>query len=453
LKNGLNTAAEKLVVRALHALEHHPKHVTALIAALLLGGGGGAFAVASFGPDASALPVSEITEPVQPLPLAAQVDALDVHSFRLFRSEVTRANDTADTLLARLGINDAQAAAFLRTQPAFRTQVLGRGGRSVSAEATDLHALAKLVVRWVASDDGNFQRLVVEKDAQGQFTARIEVAPLTASTRLGGGTIRSSLFAAVDDSRLPDDVAVQMADIFSSDIDFNRGLRVGDRFSVVYESLEADGEPVRTGRVLSAEFVNNGRTHNAVWFQQPGKKGAYFTLDGKSLQGAYLASPMEFSRVTSGFANRFHPILKQWRAHLGVDYGAPTGTPVRTIGDGIVKFAGVQNGFGNVVMVDHGRNEMTVYAHLSRFDVRQGQSVAQGQRIGAVGATGWATGPHLHFEFRVNGVHQDPLVMARRHETQELAANLRPDFDKLARAMRLQLQASAPVTSAVASAR
>ena len=125
---------------------------------------------------------------------------------------------------------------------------------------------------------------------------------------------------------------------------------------------------------------------------------------------------MEFSRVTSGFAMRFHPILHQWKAHLGVDYGGAIGTPVRTVGDGVVEFAGEQNGFGNVVIVKHNNTDETLYAHLSRIDVRPGQSVDQGQRIGAVGATGWATGPHLHFEFRVNGVHQDPVQIARRSD-------------------------------------
>jgi murein DD-endopeptidase MepM/ murein hydrolase activator NlpD len=202
---------------------------------------------------------------------------------------------------------------------------------------------------------------------------------------------------------------------------------------------------MRTGRVLSVEFVNNGKPHNAMWFQEPGKKGAYYSLDGKRLETAYLASPMQFSRVTSGFAMRFHPILQAWRAHLGVDYGAPTGTPVRTVGDGVVEFAGAQGGFGNVVFVRHNGNDTTVYAHLSRIDVRKGQSVTQGQRLGAVGATGWATGPHLHFEFRVNGRHQDPLIAARRTEGLPLAAEARPAFNRLAAATRLKLDAAASV--------
>jgi murein DD-endopeptidase MepM/ murein hydrolase activator NlpD len=180
-----------------------------------------------------------------------------------------------------------------------------------------------------------------------------------------------------------------------------------------------------------------------MWFQQPGSKGAYFTLDGKSLASAYLPSPMEFSRITSSFKMRLHPILNQWRAHNGVDYGAPTGTPVRTVGDGVVNFAGVQNGYGNVVIIRHNGADATVYAHLSRVDVRPGQAVSQGQRIGAVGATGWATGPHLHFEFRVNGLFRDPLEVARRTQGVTLSASAKPAFEKMANAMRAQLDAAA----------
>ena len=155
---------------------------------------------------------------------------------------------------------------------------------------------------------------------------------------------------------------------------------------------------------------------------------------------------MEFSRVTSGFAMRFHPILQEWKAHLGVDYGAPTGTSVRTVGDGTVEFAGVQNGFGNVVIVKHGNGTETVYAHLSRINVRPGEKIEQGQNIGAVGATGWATGPHLHFEFRVNGIHRDPLLAARESGSEPVSATARPAFDHLSHMMRNQLAAASSVT-------
>jgi murein DD-endopeptidase MepM/ murein hydrolase activator NlpD len=250
---------------------------------------------------------------------------------------------------------------------------------------------------------------------------------------------------------LPDSIGVQLAEIFSGDIDFHRALRKGDRFSLVYEALEGDGEPLRVGRVLSAEFVNAGKTYQAMWFKEPGaSKGGYYTLDGNSLRRAFLASPMEFSRVTSGFKMRFHPILQTWRAHLGVDYAAPTGTPVRTVGDGVVDFAGVQNGFGNVVFVKHNNGQVTVYAHLSRIAVRQGQRVSQGDNIGAVGATGWATGPHLHFEFRQNGRHQDPLTMARQSESVPVTASAKPAFNQLAQSNRLQLVAAASMRPGMA---
>ncbi|MGL6112721.1 MAG: M23 family metallopeptidase, partial [Rubrivivax sp.] len=256
-------------------------------------------------------------------------------------------------------------------------------------------------------------------------------------------TIRSTLFAATDDARIPDAVAVQIAEIFAADIDFHRELRKGDSFNVVYETLTADGEPVTwvasTGRVLSAEFVNNGQAHHALWFTDGAGRGAYFGFDGQSKRRTFLASPMEFSRVTSGFAMRFHPLLQQLRAHRGVDYGAPAGTPVRSVGDGVVEFSGWQNGYGNVVQVRHGNERSTLYAHLSRIDVRKGQGVEQGQRLGAVGATGWATGPHLHFEFHVNGQHVDPLHAAQASAPLTIDSHGKAQFAELSRSAKLQL--------------
>ena len=212
-------------------------------------------------------------------------------------------------------------------------------------------------------------------------------------------------------------MATQIAEIFATDIDFRRELKKGATFSVVYEALTADGEPITwgpsAGRVLAAEFVNKGQTFSAMWFKDGDGKGAYFGLDGQSKQRSFLASPLEFSRVTSGFAMRMHPILNTWKQHNGVDYGAPTGTPVRTIGDGVVEFAGWQNGYGNVIHIKHGNERSTVYAHLSRIDVAKGAKVEQGETIGAVGQTGWATGPHLHFEVKIDGVQQDPLLVAQ----------------------------------------
>jgi len=386
------------------------------------------------------------------LPLQQQAEALDAHRFSLFTNEAVRSSDTAESLLARLGVNDAAAAAFLRQDPLARSLVLGAPGRAVNAETSDGHNLLRLSVRW-AVDNTAFKRLVVERQASGQFASHVETAPLVASLRVGSGSIRSTLFQAVDEAGIPDAVTTQLVDIFSGDIDFHRHLRAGDRFAVVYETLEADGEPLRTGRVVSAEFVNGGRTLDAMWFEQPGQRGGYFDFQGRSLERTFLASPMEVTRITSGFSMRFHPILHSWRAHTGVDYGAPIGAPVRTIGDGQVQFTGVQNGYGNVIEVDHGKGNTTLYAHLSRIDVHRGQVVHRGDRIGAVGMTGWATGPHLHFEFKEHGVQRDPLEVARRNiAPAELSAQARPQFERVATAMRSQLAVAASANM-LASAR
>jgi murein DD-endopeptidase MepM/ murein hydrolase activator NlpD len=446
LKNGLATVLDSVVP----LLQRHPKRLTALLAAVLLCGGGGAFAVASLAPDMADMPVRQLTQSVTPLALDTQIEALDLHRFNLYRTETTRSSDSARSLLDRLGIADTAAVAYLGRDARVRQTLLGRAGRLVTAEAADDHSLQRLSMRWIASADATeFQRLVVERTPQG-FSSRIERAPLTAGSQLASGVITSSLFAATDDAGLPESVASQIAEMFSGDIDFRSALRKGDRFSVVYETLEADGEVLRAGRVLSAEFANNGKVYQSMWFQEPGQKGGYYGLDGQSLRRAFLASPMEFSRVTSGFANRFHPILQKWRAHLGVDYAAPVGTSVRTVGDGVVEFAGVQNGFGNVIYVKHRNDMVTVYAHLSRILVKKGERVEQGAQIGAVGMTGWTTGPHLHFEFRVNGEHQDPMVMAKQAEAGTVSAAAKAAFERQASVMRQQLSTAGAVQQASA---
>lgn len=452
MQNGFTTAGLALLDRVSHSIQKHPKRLTAALVAVLMTGGGGAFAVASLGPDPVDLPVRLVEQTVPSLASDTSLtELLERPGFSLYRTEQMRSSDTAESLLQRLGIADPAAAAFLRRDANTLQNLLGRAGRTVSAEATDDHRLLRITARWAQEDDSQFKRLVVEK-AGDQFASRIESAPLTTSSRLAGGVIHSSLFAATDAARIPDSVAVQLAEIFSGNIDFRRALRQGDRFSVVYETLEADGEPLRSGRVLSAEFHNNGKKHEAVWFQESASsQGAYYTLDGQSLRRAYLASPVEFSRISSGFKMRFHPILNTWRAHLGTDFAAATGTPVRTVGDGVVEFAGVQNGYGNVVYVKHRNQHVTVYAHLSRIDVRANQAIDQGTVIGAVGSTGWATGPHLHFEFRVAGKQMDPMTIAQQSESAApVSAAARPAFNRLAAVMRTQLSSAELIQQASA---
>ncbi len=434
----------------------HRRSIVATSVALLVGCAAAAFAIAPLAPDASALPQRLVIEAVQPEAFAPQLEALAAHQFDLNRADVTRPGDTAGTLLERLGVADSSAVAFLRSDVGARRLFEGRGGRLVQALAGEDGRLKSLIARSPATRSEqlatHFTRLSVTRDAQGGWQALEESVPLLSQTRLASGTIRSSLFAASDEARIPDAIAVQIAEIFAADIDMHRELRRGDTFSVVYEAPTADGEPVPwnqgTGRVLAAEFVNGGKTHQALWYRDANGRGNYFDLSGQSKKRSFLASPMEFSRMSSGFAMRFHPLLQKWRAHLGVDYAAPTGTPVRTVGDGLVEFAGWQNGYGNVVQIKHNNERSTLYAHMSRIDVKKGQRIEQGQRVGAVGSTGWSTGPHLHFEFRVNGQHQDPLRIAKASEAVAIAPAAKAEFAALAQTLQVKLDVAETLVGA-----
>ncbi len=454
----LSTAVAPALSLLRSGLRRRPRQLSfTLLVAMVLGGGACAIAAAvvTLAPDVSTLPVREVVETVSvPAPAQEAPAAPELVHYNLYRSDVSRANDTVEALLRRLGLDDPAGADALRRDALIQSNLLGRTGRQLSVVASEKQTLLKLTARWSPDDDGNFKRLIFEKTATG-YASRVETVPLSASLRIASATIESSLFASADEAGIPDAVAIQIAEIFSGDIDFHRELRKGDRYAVVYEVLEGDGEPLRAGRVLSTEFTNNGKTFQAVWFQEPAPgqtesmadgrptralgRGGYYTPEGNSLKRAYLASPLAFSRVTSGFKMRLHPILQTWRAHTGVDYAAPLGTPVRATGDGVVDFAGVQGGYGNVVFIRHRNNQVTVYAHLSRIFVQRGQRVEQGQNIAATGATGWATGPHLHYEFRVNGQFQNPLTIARNSESVPVSPAARPAFNKVATQARQQL--------------
>jgi len=425
----------------------YPKTLAASVSLSLAGFAATAFGVAPMVPDPSTLPRRIVTESVSMADLRPQIEALADHDFDLFRADTIRAGDTADSLLARLGVNDIAAATFLRTDLVARKLLDGRAGKRVQVRVDATGQLEELVARYAAPGNDKlptqFTRLRVERVA-GKLVAYSTLAPLSSQPLLASGTVRSTLFAATDEAGIPDAVATQLAEIFATDIDFRRELKKGATFSVVYESLTADGEPVTwgnasAGRVLAAEFVNKNQTYSAMWFKDGEGKGSYFGLDGQSKQRSLLSSPLEFSRVTSGFAMRMHPILNTWKQHNGVDYGAPSGTPVRTIGDGVVEFAGWQNGYGNVVHVKHNGDLTTVYAHLSRIDIVKGARVEQGQTIGAVGQTGWATGPHLHFEVKIDGMQQDPLLVAQSSEAIVLTPAARTQLAELSQSVRAQL--------------
>jgi murein DD-endopeptidase MepM/ murein hydrolase activator NlpD len=343
------------------------------------------------------------------LPPAATSAAEDAAVSGYWREERIERGDTVGSVLARLGIDDPDALAFLRTDPTARPLYQLRPGRPLSVEVDGEGHLRQL--RFVANSGG---LLSIVRDGE-RFTASATAAPTEISWKMATGTIRSSLFGAADAAGMPDAVTLQLADVFAADIDFYKDLQRGDRFTVVYEMRHVNGEAVGPGRIVAAEFANCGKLFRAFLWRDADGAESYYAEDGSALRKSFLRSPMEFSRVTSGFSNaRFHPILQTWRAHRGVDYAAPTGTPVRATASGKVLLAGVQNGYGNVVHLQHQGQFSTLYAHLSRVapQVKAGARVAQGDVIGYVGQTGWATGPHLHYEFRVASEARDPLTVA-----------------------------------------
>jgi murein DD-endopeptidase MepM/ murein hydrolase activator NlpD len=322
-----------------------------------------------------------------------------------WREERVRRDDTLGELLSRLGVDDPDAFRQLRAERSARGVYHLAPGKTLRAQTTADGRL--IALRY--TDAGT--AVVIERRG-ASFSVTRQPVQLERRVLMGSGRISSSLFAATDAANLSDALAIQIADIFSTDIDFHRDLRKGDRFSVVYEAFYDGGERVRTGRVLAAEFINNYKVYQAVWFQQGDDHGGYYTPDGKNIRKAFLRSPLEFSRITSGFTNaRYHPILKEWRAHRGIDYAAPTGTRVKATGDGVVEFAGRSGGYGNLIVLRHQSKYTTWYGHLSGLarGIRKGTRVAQGDVIGYVGATGLATGPHLHYEFRINNEFQNPL--------------------------------------------
>ena len=308
-------------------------------------------------------------------------------NIKLWRQERIQRNDSVASLLARLKINNQDMTSFLRDARNIKTMRRLVPGKTIHAQTTAAGEL--LTLSYFPS--GGKQLLMKKTD--GIF--KVAKLPVKRQTHIEmkSGVIKSSLFAATDSANVPDSVAIQIAEIFASDIDFHRDLRKKDRFKVVYESHYSSGEPTGTGRVLAVEFVNKGKPYEAVYFEANDKERGYYTPDGKNLRRAFLRSPLKFSRISSGFSrSRYHPVLKKRRAHKGVDYAA-------------------RRGYGKLIILKHRGRYSTAYAHLSAFakGLRKGKRVNQGDVIGYVGSTGMATGPHLHYEFRVNGVQRNPL--------------------------------------------
>jgi murein DD-endopeptidase MepM/ murein hydrolase activator NlpD len=351
---------------------------------------------------------NEIRVVADPIELPEAVPAGEKAPRYVSQERVLR-GDTVAALFDRLGVSDSKSLEFLKRDDKgrmiFRQLVPGRMIQAERGAEGELLALRYFM--------NPATMLEVTRAADG---LRTQQRATSEAPRLvyKSATIRSSLFAATDAAGIPDAIAMQLARVFATDIDFHTDLRKGDRFSLVYEMIYDSGELVAPGRIIAAEFVNGGRPYEAVLFRDDEGIDGYYSLDGANRAKAFLRSPVEFSRVSSGFGARFHPIFNNWRAHTGVDFAAPRGTLVLATADGHVVSAGMRGGYGNAVEIRHGSGITTLYGHLSAFaaGIRTGARVRQGDVVGYVGMTGYATGPHLHYEFKVAGIHQDPLRVA-----------------------------------------
>jgi murein DD-endopeptidase MepM/ murein hydrolase activator NlpD len=316
-------------------------------------------------------------------------------------------NDTLDAIFRRMALDPADLAA-IRQLPGVRQSLdVLRPGDAI--EITHQGGAVNELSRKV-SETGTLH--VLRSDAG--FTATTSENPVQMRIRTASATIDSSLFQAAELAKISETMALKLANVFAWDIDFVLDIREGDRFTAVYQQVYQDGRYLHDGDLLAAEFVNNGRVYRAARYVSDSGAIGYYTPDGKPMRKAFLRAPVEFTRVSSVFnPHRLHPILNLIRGHMGTDYAAPIGTPVHAAGDGRVSFAGVRGGYGNAILLSHSDNISTLYGHLSRFarDIRPGVLVHQGQVIGFVGMTGLATGPHLHYEYLMNGVHRDPQTV------------------------------------------
>lgn len=416
-----------------------------------------ALAAAPAALELDALQPQPIVETVATPSIVDQVEELLQRQQTFVREARVERGDTLATLLERLDVRDDAALAFFRTDPRARPLVRLAPGRFVQANANAAGELNWLKVYLGGDADampGTTRVLTVQRASGGFDVAEADLA-LERRVELRSGEVRASLFGATDEAGVPDSVAQQMVDALESEVDFHRDLRRGDSFRVIYEALYASGEYVRPGRLLAVEFINAGKRVDAYWYADGSKSGSFYALDGRSTRRGFLRSPLEYTRVSSGFsASRTHPVFGYDAAHRGVDYAAPMGTKIRAVAAGTVRFAGWMNGYGNVVEIQHDARHSTVYAHLQKFGpgIRTGVRVGQSDLVGHVGMTGWTTGPHLHFELKKNGAQVNPMTAslpgAEPLPTAQLAA-----FREAAAPLREQLALLERVSVAQARAR
>lgn len=349
---------------------------------------------------------------------------------------IVKRGDNLSSIFLRLGLGAQQLQNVLDLGPPAKTLTQLLPGQEIKLKIDGNEGLEELV--YAMAD----KSLRIQRGALDQFQATIVNHPLETRENYAIGSIDSSLLQAGQDAGLSDTLTLNMAAMFGWDIDFAQDIRRGDSFVALYEEHYLDGEKLRDGAILAAEFINQGKTYRAVRFTHPNGTTSYYTPEGLSMRKAFLRTPVEFTRISSGFTlARYHPILHRMRAHKGVDYAAPMGTPIKAASDGKIDFKGTKGGYGNTIILMHAGKHSTLYAHMSGFarGLKKGDAVRQGQTIGYLGKSGLATGPHLHYEFRVNGVHRDPLK-AMLPEAEPIPAEYRTAFNAEAERLAAQMQ-------------
>ena len=348
-----------------------------------------------------------VDEPVEPETQAHSDHAPTIAADTTWIEEKVKRGDSLAKIFSRLGLSPSLLHRIVNSSEEAKQLARIKPGETLRVLTDDAGNLIKLVLQRNA-----IRSLHIQPGDEG-FLTRLVERQLETRIAQSGGTITNSLYESAQRAGLSDDLIMELANIFGWDIDFALEIRAGDSFNLIYEEEYLDGELFDNGNILAAEFVNRGNVYRAIRFQDEQGNSSYFSPDGSSMRKAFLRAPVDFRRISSGFRTaRWHPVLGKKRPHKGVDYAAATGTPIRASGDGRVIFRGKKGGYGRTVIIKHGNQYTTLYAHMSRFNgkVKNGSRVQQGQTIGYVGKSGLATGPHLHYEFRVNGIHRNPLT-------------------------------------------
>ncbi|MBU6955447.1 OapA family protein [Hahella sp. HN01] len=348
-----------------------------------------------------------------------------------------RNGDSLSSLFKRAGASSAELAQMVDDIPGKEWTQIFPGEKLDFAFDSENKLSALRIHR------SQLENWLINANAESKFELEKVVLKPDVQTAYAEGVIKSALFIDAKNAGLPDSLIMDLANIFGWDVDFVLDIRSGDSFKLVYEELFLDGKKISNGNILAAEFTNQGETYTAVRYEDQEGKTGYFTPDGKSLKKAFLRTPIDFARISSHFnLQRKHPVLHKFRAHKGTDYAAGRGTPIKASGDGKVIFAGRKGGYGNVVILQHGQSITTLYAHMKGFarGIKNGKRINQGQVIGYVGSSGLATGPHLHYEFRVNGVHKNPVTVKFPH-AQPVASNEMSRFKEQAQTALAQMQA------------